>query len=230
MSTGVIGRSSCRTSVLNSELHQIRGERGGGARQVSASVRICGVRPGNGWGKLRVAAPLSSSSSSSSSGRLFVSCVRARAAVGDGVTAVATGKSFYELLGIPQGGSVAEIKRAYKEMARRYHPDVCPNPDRTEEYTRLFIVVQEAYETLSDPGRRARYDRDLAHGFHLNFSARRRSYRYSGDEVMEEKSQWRNQWQDQLEGLKRRSMSRHPRKDFSWGARMRRQQQEPPSE
>ncbi|CAA6668211.1 unnamed protein product [Spirodela intermedia] len=52
------------------------------------------------------------------------------------------------------GGSAAEIKRAYKEMARRYHPDVCPTPDRTEEYTRLFIVVQEAYETLSDPGRR----------------------------------------------------------------------------
>lgn len=81
--------------------------------------------------------------------------------------------SFYDLLGIPESVSLVEIKQAYKQMARKYHPDVSP-PDRVEEYTQRFIRVQEAYETLSDPGLRALYDRDLAMGLHLAFSARRR--------------------------------------------------------
>ncbi|KAL0382798.1 UNVERIFIED_CONTAM: Chaperone protein dnaJ 20, chloroplastic [Sesamum calycinum] len=58
--------------------------------------------------------------------------------------------SFYELLGIPETGSLVEIKQAYKQLARKYHPDVSP-PGRAEEYTQTFIRVQEAYETLSDP-------------------------------------------------------------------------------
>lgn len=68
--------------------------------------------------------------------------------------------SFYDLLGIPESGSVTEIKNAYKQLARKYHPDVSP-PGRVEEYTKRFIQVQEAYETLSDPSRRAMYDKDL---------------------------------------------------------------------
>lgn len=90
------------------------------------------------------------------------------------------GTSFYELLGISEQGSFDEIKKAYKKLARKYHPDVSP-PDRTEEYTRRFIEVQEAYETLSDPRLRAVYDRDLERGLHLAFSARRRRRRF--DEV-----------------------------------------------
>lgn len=84
--------------------------------------------------------------------------------------------SFYELLGIPESGTLPEIKQAYKQLARKYHPDVSP-PDRVGEYTERFIRVQEAYETLSDPRRRALYDRDMASGLHLAFSARRR-HRY----------------------------------------------------
>ena len=84
-----------------------------------------------------------------------------------------SGSSFYELLGISEEGSFDEIKKAYKQLARKYHPDVSP-PDRTEEYTRRFIEVQEAYEILSDPRLRAIYDRDLARGLHLAFSTRRR--------------------------------------------------------
>lgn len=87
--------------------------------------------------------------------------------------------SFYELLGIPETGTLPEIKQAYKQLARKYHPDVSP-PDRVEEYTERFIRVHEAYETLSDPSSRALYDRDLALGIHLAFSARR-GYQY--DEV-----------------------------------------------
>ncbi|KAF2288914.1 hypothetical protein GH714_022764 [Hevea brasiliensis] len=93
-----------------------------------------------------------------------------KAAVQEGIP---TNMSFYELLGIPESGTLIEIKQAYKKVARKYHPDVSP-PDRVEEYTQRFIRVQEAYETLSDPRRRALYDRDMARGLHLAFSARRR--------------------------------------------------------
>lgn len=84
--------------------------------------------------------------------------------------------SFYELLGIPESVSVTEIKNAYKQLARKYHPDVSP-PGRVEEYTKRFIQVQEAYETLSDPSRRAMYDKDMAKGINFAFNARRR-YNY----------------------------------------------------
>ncbi|KAL5997183.1 hypothetical protein ACLOJK_008111 [Asimina triloba] len=87
--------------------------------------------------------------------------------------AVKTEDSFYELLGIPETVGISEIKQAYKQLARKYHPDVSP-PDRLQECTRRFILVQEAYETLSDPRLREMYDRDLARGLHLAFSARKR--------------------------------------------------------
>ncbi|GMP48608.1 hypothetical protein CsSME_00015904 [Camellia sinensis var. sinensis] len=82
-----------------------------------------------------------------------------------------TEKSFYELLGISESGTLSEIKKAYKQLALRYHPDVSP-PNRAEEYTRRFIRVQEAYQTLSNPKTRALYDTDLAKGFHLAFTRR----------------------------------------------------------
>ncbi|KAJ8540112.1 hypothetical protein K7X08_026501 [Anisodus acutangulus] len=130
--------------------------------------------------------------------------------------------TFYELLGIPETGSLLEIKQAYKQLARKYHPDVSP-PDRVEEYTQRFIRVQEAYETLSDPRMRAMYDRDMAKGIHFAFIARRR---YQYDESMEEKGEWKNHWQSQLSELKRRSMHKDSGSGMSWGARMRRQRNE----
>ncbi|KAI3470027.1 hypothetical protein Pfo_026690 [Paulownia fortunei] len=130
--------------------------------------------------------------------------------------------SFYELLGIPETGSLLEIKQAYKQLARKYHPDVSP-PDRVEEHTQRFIRVQEAYETLSDPRRRELYDRDIAKGVHLAFTARRRS---KFDEQMEEKSEWKSRWQSQLSELKRRSMQKDSDDNMSWGARLRRERNE----
>ncbi|KAK3010426.1 hypothetical protein RJ639_011085 [Escallonia herrerae] len=127
--------------------------------------------------------------------------------------------SFYELLGIPETGSLVDIKQAYKQLARKYHPDVSP-PDQLHEYTRKFIRVQEAYETLSDPGRRALYDRDMANGLHFAFSARRW---YHDEEQMEEKGEWKSRWESQLSELKRRSMYKDTNENMSWGARMRRE-------
>ncbi|KAJ0245522.1 Chaperone protein dnaJ 20 [Hirschfeldia incana] len=127
--------------------------------------------------------------------------------------------SFYDLLGVTESVTLPEIKQAYKQLARKYHPDVSP-PDRVEEYTDRFIRVQEAYETLSDPGRRVLYDRDLSMGFSFSFSGRRRN-RYD-EEIVEEKSEWKKKWQTQLSGLKKRSNQKE-NNSMSWAARMRRQ-------
>ncbi|KAG9446076.1 hypothetical protein H6P81_012204 [Aristolochia fimbriata] len=135
---------------------------------------------------------------------------------GDEFAAIASDATFYELLGISENVGFSEIKQAYKQMALKYHPDVSP-PDQTEEYTKRFIRVQQAYETLSDARKREIYDRDLARGLHYAFSARKRF-----DQELEEKTAWRNRWQDQVAGLKRRSMHRASEGNLSWGARMRR--------
>jgi molecular chaperone DnaJ len=62
---------------------------------------------------------------------------------------------FYILLGLRPDASTADIKRAYRRLARRYHPGINPG-DRAAEA--MFQRVSEAYETLSDPGRRRQYD------------------------------------------------------------------------
>jgi molecular chaperone DnaJ len=62
---------------------------------------------------------------------------------------------FYILLGVAQDASTADIKRAYKRLARRYHPGINPGDRSAEE---MFQRVSEAYETLIDPGRRLQYD------------------------------------------------------------------------
>lgn len=64
-------------------------------------------------------------------------------------------KDYYTILGIPQSATDEEVKRAYRKLARRYHPD-----SRTESApTMLFHEVQEAYAVLSDPNTRQAYDR-----------------------------------------------------------------------
>ena len=61
----------------------------------------------------------------------------------------------YIVLGVQQGASESEIKRAYRRLARRYHPDINPG-DQTA--AARFRQILEAYETLIDPARRSRYD------------------------------------------------------------------------
>src|SRR5262245_18475748 len=61
----------------------------------------------------------------------------------------------YALLGLAPGASIADIKRAYRRLARRYHPGINPG-DRAAEA--LFQRITEAYETLADPARREQYD------------------------------------------------------------------------
>jgi molecular chaperone DnaJ len=66
-----------------------------------------------------------------------------------------TERDYYELLGVSRGASGAEIKRAFRALARELHPDVSDAPDAQHR----FREVAEAYEVLTDPDRRATYDR-----------------------------------------------------------------------
>ena len=66
-----------------------------------------------------------------------------------------TESDYYELLGVSRSASDAEIKRAFRTLARELHPDVSTAPDAD----RRFRDVAEAYEVLSDPERRSTYDR-----------------------------------------------------------------------
>jgi len=66
-----------------------------------------------------------------------------------------TKRDYYEVLGVDKNSSADEIKRAYRKLAKKYHPDVNKEPDAEEK----FKEVQEAYDVLSDANKKAAYDR-----------------------------------------------------------------------
>jgi curved DNA-binding protein len=63
-------------------------------------------------------------------------------------------KSLYETLGVSESASQAEIKKAYRKLARKYHPDICKKPECEEK----FKEINAAYEVLNDEQRRKQYD------------------------------------------------------------------------
>ncbi|HEX2181512.1 MAG TPA: DnaJ domain-containing protein, partial [Rubrobacteraceae bacterium] len=68
---------------------------------------------------------------------------------------MATKRDYYEILGVPRGASEAEIKKAYRRLARDHHPDVNAHDPGAEE---RFKELTEAYEVLSNPESRRAYD------------------------------------------------------------------------
>ena len=65
-------------------------------------------------------------------------------------------RDYYEVLGVSRDAGADEIKRAYRQLARRYHPDISG-----DERGSVFVEVARAYEVLNDPDRRRSYDARL---------------------------------------------------------------------
>jgi DnaJ-class molecular chaperone len=87
------------------------------------------------------------------------------------------GRDYYEVLGVKRTASPEEIKRAFRKLAREYHPDLHPN-DKTAEAR--FKEVQEAYEILGDSKKRSQYDQFGRGAFEFGGGGpRARSYRWT---------------------------------------------------
>ncbi|WJX22010.1 hypothetical protein P8452_11362 [Trifolium repens] len=103
--------------------------------------------------------------------------------------------NFYKVLCLSsKSATMDDIKRAYRTMALQYHPDLCHDRLKKEESTRMFVQVNAAYKTLSNPELKEEYDYEIGLGLR------------------------RSRWMEQVVELKRRS---HKRKEGSWGSRIR---------
>src|ERR1700746_2604751 len=69
--------------------------------------------------------------------------------------ATATKKDYYEILGVKKSASADDVRKAFRKLARKYHPDVNPGDKSAEE---KFKALSEANEVLSDPKKRKIYD------------------------------------------------------------------------
>lgn len=85
----------------------------------------------------------------------------------DGSTKPGQTATLYALLGIQTAALPDEVKTAYRRMAKQWHPDVCKEPDAASQ----FLRIQEAYNLLSNPGKRARYDAGLVFEASLGHAA-----------------------------------------------------------
>ena len=93
-------------------------------------------------------------------------------------------KDYYKILKVPEKATQGEIKRAYRRMARRYHPDVCSEADAEDK----FKEISEAYEALRDENRRAEYDQVKRHGF-------------NGDDELQGSRHWQRRGSHRPEGF-----------------------------
>ncbi|MEN8125926.1 MAG: J domain-containing protein [Bacteroidota bacterium] len=87
---------------------------------------------------------------------------------------------YYKILEVPKNASVKDIKKAYRKLARKYHPDVNPNDDTAKKN---FQQVNEANEVLSDPEKRKKYDKygkDWEHGEAYEKARQQQQSQYSG--------------------------------------------------
>jgi len=85
--------------------------------------------------------------------------------------------TLYQMLGLKRNAAAPDIKAAWKRLARQWHPDTCREPDAASQ----FRAIKEAYDVLSDGGKRARYDAGLA----LEASLRRQMSDYGSEALVE---------------------------------------------
>ena len=84
-------------------------------------------------------------------------------------------KNYYILLGIKNSAGSAEIKLAFRQLAKKYHPDKNHGNKHAEDF---FKELQEAYETLSDPEKRKKYDQKFSYSSHYQ---QMKNAHYSGN-------------------------------------------------
>lgn len=85
-------------------------------------------------------------------------------------------RDYYEILGVDKNASEAEIKSAFRKLAKKYHPDVCKEADGAEK----FKEAQEAYAVLSDSNERAKYDKYGHAAFSQGGASNAGGYDFSG--------------------------------------------------
>lgn len=115
--------------------------------------------------------------------------------------------NFYDMLSLKsENAGLDEIKRAYRSMALQFHPDVCP-PSAKEESTRRFVELRKAYETLSDPVSRERYDYELGLSGSVGVQGKGHINHVGNNRGCSRKA-----WEDQLSRLRQRSLLRMQRR------------------
>jgi len=70
------------------------------------------------------------------------------------------GQNYYEILGVPRNADQKEIKKSYRNLAKKHHPDKAQESQQTDQMEKINV----AYETLSDPKKRKEYDHELTYG------------------------------------------------------------------
>lgn len=93
---------------------------------------------------------------------------------------------YYKVLGLDKSASTDDVKKAYRKLARKYHPDL--NPDN-KEANKMFQQINEAHEVLSDPDKRKKYDqygKDWQHAEQFEQQRSRRQYSGNGGQDFEE--------------------------------------------
>ncbi|XP_030459333.1 chaperone protein dnaJ 20, chloroplastic-like [Syzygium oleosum] len=132
------------------------------------------------------------------------------------------GSNYYELLSLnPSNTSADDVKRAYRSLARQYHPDACRDPSMKEESTRMFLRLHEAYETLSDPRSRQVYNCELGLSSTVSWTSPCSAVDGNSLFTSDDQEMLRSRWQDQIVELKRRSNNRMAQKNGSWAAQKR---------
>jgi DnaJ-class molecular chaperone len=95
-------------------------------------------------------------------------------------------KDYYKILGVSKGASADDIKKSFRKLARKYHPDVNPGNKAAEAH---FKEINEAYEVLSDPDKRKQYDRygsswNAPGGVRGGTATRTRTYTTPSDDIL----------------------------------------------